>query len=410
MQYLHPGTLLQGGRYRIESLIGGGGFGNTYLATNIAFGDLVAIKEFFIKGVNEHDETQSVTISNSEHIGAFQEQKEKFKKEAHRLREFNNNPYIVHVHDLFEENNTVYYVMDFIDGESLAQRMKRTGQPLSEVEVRTILPQILSALQSVHNERLWHLDLKPGNIMVDSKGNIRLIDFGASKQMDRATGGATAMSRQQKTEGYAPPEQMEENFRKYGPWTDIYALGATLYVLLTNKRPPSSSDINDDTTPDKHIALPFPPYISQDMRQIVVWMMQVQPSRRPQRISEVIRFFPNSFTDHVYQGDEETHFVNHLVVDDHQYNERTYFLQGNIPPKPNDYLPLALISTLLCFPVGIVSLINTFNVNSFYRNEVYDAAQTASRNAKKWALLAILIWIILWLISFFVQILISETH
>lgn len=290
MQHLQPGTLLQGGRYRIESLIGGGGFGNTYVATNTAFGDRVAIKEFFIKGINEHDDTQSVSVSNAEHMRDFQEQKEKFKKEALRLRRF-HNPNIVRVHDLFEENNTVYYVMDFIDGESLSARMKRTNQPLSEAEVRQMLPQILSALQSVHDAALWHLDLKPGNIMVDSMGNILLIDFGASKQVDRATGGATALSRQQKTDGYAPPEQMEENFRKYGPWTDIYALGATLYSLLTKSAPPVSSDINDDETPDKHIALPFPSGVSEQMRQAVLWMMNTNRTKRPQSIAEIEQFF-----------------------------------------------------------------------------------------------------------------------
>lgn len=290
MQHLQPGTLLQGGRYRIESLIGGGGFGNTYVATNTAFGDYVAIKEFFIKGVTEHTHSQSISVSNAENLNIFHQQKEKFRKEALRLRSL-NNPYIVRVHDLFEENNTIYYVMDYIDGDSLSLRMKRLGRPFTEQEVRKMLPQMLIALKYVHESELWHLDLKPSNIMVDKKGDIRLIDFGASKQLDKATGGATAISKQQTTEGFAPPEQLEENFNKYGPWTDIYGLGATLYALLTKKHPPKASDLSEDTTPDKSNVLPFPPDVSEEMRKAVVWMMNTNRAMRPQSVDELIEYF-----------------------------------------------------------------------------------------------------------------------
>lgn len=123
------------------------------LATNTVFDDHVAIKEFFMKGINDRDEVSgSVTIGVESNIQQFDEQKEKFKKEARRLWKLKNE-HIVKVHDLFEENGTAYYVMDYIDGESLAERMKKTGQPLSETEVRNILTQILEALREVH--RLW---------------------------------------------------------------------------------------------------------------------------------------------------------------------------------------------------------------------------------------------------------------
>jgi serine/threonine-protein kinase len=191
------------------------------------------------------------------------------------------------VHDLFEENGTAYYVMDYVDGENLAERLKRTGKPMTGQEVQTILPQILDALKCVHDEGMWHLDLKPANIMVDKAGNVKLIDFGASKQLNAQKGGATTSTAISYTNGYAPREQMEQNYDKFGPWTDIYALGATLYNLLTNKRPPLPTDIDDDISEDKHEALPFPEGVG-GLRFLVLQMMKTNRLQRPQSITAII--------------------------------------------------------------------------------------------------------------------------
>lgn len=293
MQQLQPNTTLQGGKYRIERVLGQGGFGNTYVGVNTTFDDKVAIKEFFMQGINDRDDaTGSVTVSLERNRPQFEEQREKFKKEALRIRKL-DNPHIVKVHDLFEENGTVYYVMDYVDGENLAERLKRTGKPMLEQEVRDILPQILDALKSVHDAGIWHLDLKPANILLDKSGNVKLIDFGASKQMNAQKGGATTSTAISYTNGYAPREQMEQNYDKFGPWTDIYALGATLYNLLTNKRPPLPTDIDDDMSEDKHIALPLPDDVSDGMKQMVLWMMKTNRNHRPQNVYELFRFIDN---------------------------------------------------------------------------------------------------------------------
>ncbi len=287
MQHLQPNTTLQGGKYRIERVLGQGGFGNTYVGYNTEFEETVAIKEFFMKGVTERDDTTSVvSVSNADNVQQFEEQREKFKKEATRIRKL-NNPHIVGVHDLFEENGTAYYVMDYVDGESLAQRLKRTGKAMSEKKVREIFLQLLDALKAVHDAGMWHLDIKPANIMLDKNGNVKLIDFGASKQLNAQKGGATTSTAISYTNGYAPREQMEQNYDKFGPWTDIYALGATLYNLLTNKRPPMPSDIDDDISEDKHNALPFPATTSTEMKQLVVQMMQTNRMKRPQTIDDI---------------------------------------------------------------------------------------------------------------------------
>ena len=290
MQHLQPNTTLQGGKYRIERVLGQGGFGNTYIGVNTVFNERVAIKEFFMRGLTLREEDQvTVSISVPENSESFKEQKEKFKKEALRIRQLKNE-HIVAVHDLFEENGTAYYIMDYVDGENLAERLKRTDKPMSEQEVRDILPQILDALKSVHDAGIWHLDMKPANIMIDKSGHVKLIDFGASKQMNAQKGGATTSTAISYTNGYAPREQMEQNYDKFGPWTDIYALGATLYNLLTNKRPPLPTDIDDDISEDKHKALPMPERTSKEMKCLVLWMMQTNRNRRPQEIKEMTSY------------------------------------------------------------------------------------------------------------------------
>lgn len=284
---LKVGTILHG-TYRIDNYLSSGGFGNTYVATNIEFEERVAIKEFFMKGVTQRDDNQiTVGVSNAENNNSFLEQKEKFKKEARRIRQLKNE-HIVSVHDLFEENGTAYYVMDFVDGENLAEHLKHTAKPMTEQKVRNILPQILDALKSVHDAGIWHLDLKPANIMVDKAGSVKLIDFGASKQLNAQKGGATTSTAISYTNGYAPREQMEQNYDKFGPWTDIYSLGATLYNLLTNKRPPLPTDIDDDMSEDKHLALPFPDGVSDDVKCCVLWMMKTNRLQRPQCVDAIM--------------------------------------------------------------------------------------------------------------------------
>ena len=281
---LPVGTILHE-TYKIESYLASGGFGNTYLVKNIEFNETYAIKEFFVKGVCQRDgNSTTISVSNAENTNSFEQQREKFKKEARRLRSL-NNPHIVRVYDLFEENGTVYYVMDYVDGENLSTRLKRTKTPLSETAVRNYLYQILDGLEAIHNAGMLHLDIKPTNIMVDSHYVVKLIDFGASKQQS-TVGGATMSTGSSYTNGYAPSEQMAQSYDKFGPWTDFYALGATVYKLLTNQDPPSVSDLSEDETEDKHLTLQMPK-VSEEMKKLVVWMMQENRLKRPKNVGEI---------------------------------------------------------------------------------------------------------------------------
>lgn len=284
---LRVGTILHG-TYRVDGYLASGGFGNTYVATNIQFGERYAIKEFFLKGVTERDEnTTTISVSNQENAATFEAQRDKFKKEAVRLRKL-SSPHIVCVHDLFEENGTAYYVMDFVDGENLRYYLKKVGHPLDEATVWQVFDQVLNALEVVHSHGLFHLDLKPANLMMDQQGGVKLIDFGASKQM-KAGSGATTSTAVSYTNGYAPREQMEQALDKFGPWTDFYALGATLYFLLTDQKPPLPSDIDDDMTDDKHEALAMPDSVSDRLRRMVLWLMATDRRKRPQSVAEIRR-------------------------------------------------------------------------------------------------------------------------
>ena len=145
------GTKLHGGVYEIIKHLSNGGFGNTYVVKNVSFDEIYAMKEFFMKGINLR-EGDIVTVSVADNEATFTSQKEKLKKEARRLRQL-KNPHIVRVHDLFEERGTVYYVMDYIEGESLAARLQRENKPLTEKETLDFLEQILDALNFVHSQK-----------------------------------------------------------------------------------------------------------------------------------------------------------------------------------------------------------------------------------------------------------------
>ncbi len=275
-------TELQGGKYTITGFISSGGFGNTYIAHNNMLDIDVAMKEFFIKGINSRtSDTRSVVVSNETNAAQFNEQREKFKREAQRISKLDNH-HIVRVMDLFEENGTAYYVMELIHGKSLNDMVLRAGRPLSESVVRVYLPQILDALDEVHSKNIYHLDLKPANVLVDRNGHIKVIDFGASKQLSSVSHQFTTTAVTY-TPGYAPREQLEHNSNKFGPWTDLYSLGATLYFCLTACDPPSQTDIIDL----RQKAFKFPVTVSNDMRQLILWLMNDRRTKRPQSVAAV---------------------------------------------------------------------------------------------------------------------------
>ena len=285
---LKVGTVLRG-VYRIDDYLASGGFGNTYLATNMEFDEHVAIKEFYMKGVSLRNEDSSVSVSHPENVEMFDKLLKTFKREAKRLWKLSmgNAPHVVKVFDLFEENNTSYYVMQHINGLSLSGVLKASGKPLDEAWLMdSLLPQMLEALEAIHKNSMWHLDIKPSNIMIDDKGNAYLIDFGSSKQVDPASGNATLSSTLSFTRNYAPFEVQQYDLKKIGPWSDIYSLGATLYNLSTNQTPPTAYDIMNGGLS----VFKFAPSASENFKNLLMWMMRNRTEDRPQNVAQIYSF------------------------------------------------------------------------------------------------------------------------
>lgn len=253
MQTLQENTILQGGKYTIISILGQGGFGITYLGVQSGLDRKVAIKEFFIREMCERDDsTNHVTFGTEGSRETVDMYRQKFLKEARSIAQL-NHPNIVRIIDVFEENGTAYYVMEYAEGGSLKDKVKENGS-LSEAVATRYIIQVAEALDYIHQRNMNHLDVKPGNIMLNEKDETLLIDFGLSKQYDASSGSQTSSTPVGISEGYAPMEQYKKGgVSVFSPETDIYALGATFFNLLTGLTPPSASDVYEDGIPVKEL-------------------------------------------------------------------------------------------------------------------------------------------------------------
>ena len=280
--HLQIGTLLNRGKYRIIRYISSGGFGCTYEALNVEMDCNVAIKEFYMKDFCNRDSASGhVTVATQSKVELVDRVRRKFIEEAQALYRM-NHPNIVRVTDKFEENGTAYYVMDYVEGNSLAGLIADCG-PLPEDEAVCYIRQTADALEYVHSLNRLHLDVKPHNIMIDNSGKVVLIDFGVSKQYDEVANENTS-TLMGSTPGYAPPEQMSRSVGRFTPATDIYALGATLYKLLTGITPVDASLRSSGEELE-----PLPVAISATVRHAVEASMQMNKNKRPQSIGEFVR-------------------------------------------------------------------------------------------------------------------------
>lgn len=280
---LPNGTILKN-EYKIVRFIAAGGFGCTYEAIHLLLGKHVAIKEFFISDFCNRDAvTSHVSVGVTSKKTLVEKLKRKFIEEARALAQM-SHPNIVNVSDVFEEKGTAYFVMDYIDGKSLAQIVFERGH-LPEQEALRFIKVISLALKYVHSQKRLHLDIKPANIMVKRDGSIFLIDFGVSKQYDEIDGQNTS-TLMGYSSGYAPVEQVGNRVKSFTPATDIYALGATFYTLLTGIMPPMDSTERafDDTLK------PLPETISVSTRKAIEKAMNVRKNERIQSIDEFLKF------------------------------------------------------------------------------------------------------------------------
>ena len=289
---LPDNTLLQGGKYRIIRFISSGGFGCTYEAELVLLHKRVAIKEFFVKDFCNRDENNShVDVATQGKVKLIERLKKKFIDEASALFSM-QHPHIVRVTDVFEENGTAYYVMDYIDGQSLQDIVKEKGALDEDLAVYYI-SQVADALKYVHSQNRLHLDVKPGNIMIDGNDQAVLIDFGASKQYDEVDGENTS-TLLGKTPGYAPLEQIGNEVVRFLPATDIYALGATLYKLVTGITPVSAAQLASGESME-----PIPDTVSDSTKNAIYAAMEVNKNKRPQSIDAFLSLLDADKTESV---------------------------------------------------------------------------------------------------------------
>ena len=200
----------------------------------------VTIKEFFMKELcNRDEQTSQVSVPSMGSVDTVARFRAKFVKEAQTIAAI-NNPHIIHIHDIFEENGTAYYVMDYLSGGSLSDLVQRNGV-LAEATALGYIRQVADALSYIHARNINHLDIKPSNVLIDGNGNAVVIDFGLSKRYDE-TGSQTSTTPVGISHGFAPLEQYQPGgVSTFSPTTDIYSLGATLYKLLSGQTPPNAT-------------------------------------------------------------------------------------------------------------------------------------------------------------------------
>lgn len=274
---LPVGTVLRGGQFTVGRVLGKGGFGITYLGSDTQTRRTVAIKELFPFGSSRRGHT---VVPRGFSGGEYKEASRRFLDEAHTLLRF-HNPQIVDVHTAFEENNTAYMVMEYLQGKTLLELVTEQ-RALSEARAIEYTVQVGSALDAIHQASLLHRDIKPENVIVTDAGRVVLFDFGTARAF---SGGQTSRMTAQLTPGYAPLEQYGRNAR-FGRYTDIYALGAMLYHLLTGEMPAPATDRAGGETlrpPDD-----VNPFVSQSTSKAVMWAMEMKIDARPQSVEEFL--------------------------------------------------------------------------------------------------------------------------
>lgn len=275
---LKPGVILKE-RYKIEEVIGAGGFGITYRAWDPLLQSYVAIKEYYPSGIATRSaDSSKVCVPVGQEQREYHRGRIRFLKEAQDVARFQSEPNIVSIYDYLEENDTAYMVMEYLHGCTLKQYIREHGGRLDTDHILHICLSMLDALAVVHKAGMIHRDISPENIFICEDLTVKLIDFGAAKQV--YLDGEQTMSVVLKP-GYAPPEQYAKK-DKQGPWTDIYALGATLYFAATGEKPEESFGrvLEDTIKPVCEVN----PEIPRAMSQVIMRAMSVKIEDRYQTV------------------------------------------------------------------------------------------------------------------------------
>jgi len=280
--HLMPGTLLFG-RYRTGRVLGQGGFGATYLGWDDRLHVKVAIKEFYPSNlISRSPGSASVIAFSDEHARGFAAGLAKFLDEARLLARLRDIKEIVGVQDFFEENATAYLVMELLEGRTMKKYLADSGGRIDVRRTLGVLTPIMKALQTIHEQGLIHRDISPDNIFLTNAGERKLLDFGAARQAVGQGAGLTVILKP----GYAPPEQYA-NEGKQGPWSDVYALCATIYLALTGKTPPDATArfMNDRVPKPNELGAALSPAFEK----VLLSGLSMRWQERPQSMRDLLR-------------------------------------------------------------------------------------------------------------------------
>jgi len=281
--HLLPGTILNG-KFYVGAALGEGGFGITYIGRDIKLDMKVAIKEFYPNGYVNRSNTTSPQVNDSVTEGRrdfFEKGRERFLKEAQILAKFSGEPGVVDVRDFFEENNTAYIIMEFLDGVDLKTYLKEKGTLTPEHTIQLLLP-VMNSLKKVHAQGLIHRDISPDNIMVIGD-KVKLLDFGAARTVSAEANKSLSVMLKP---GYAPEEQYRSKGNQ-GPWTDIYALCATMYKCITGITPDDATQrvFSDEVKTPSALNVSIKP----EIEKAIMRGMSVHQTDRYQCVEDLIR-------------------------------------------------------------------------------------------------------------------------
>ena len=281
---LKPGTILDG-KYLVGEMLGQGGFGITYIGFDLLLEQKIAIKEYFPMSTGMVSREGRSTVVWSDAVmqkSGVEKGFDSFLKEARKMAKLRSIPSVVGVNSVFIQNETAYIVMDFIEGETLLKKLQREG-PMDYGTCVTLMTPIMQALSEVHKHGIIHRDISPDNIMVQSDGKLILLDLGAAKDLDiQGKDGNVQSSQMVAKHGFSPVEQYGQA-GKIGPWTDVYAMAATIYYCCTGVLPPSATDRMIEDT------LTCRPRLTKEQFDVLAFCMSVLPQKRPQNMDALLQ-------------------------------------------------------------------------------------------------------------------------
>ena len=328
--HLKPGTILDN-KYLVGNAIGEGGFGITYVGLDLTLDMKIAIKEFYPSGYANRNNTVSnkVTLNYQNEGEYFRTGRESFLREAQSIAKFHGEKSIVDVRAFFEENETAYIIVEYLDGENLSDRLKNVGTFEPAELFRMFIP-VMQTLEKMHRENIIHRDISPENVRMVSDGTLKLMDFGSARYyagMEKKT-----MSIQYKP-GYAPYEQYNRNGNQ-GPWTDVYGLCATIYKCITGVTPVDTLERSQHDTLKKPSELGV--NIAENLELVLMYGLAIYPQNRCQNMNDLRRFTEGALRDEKtvfgFEGSTaKPENIDETKVADEQY--KTIFANANSVPR-----------------------------------------------------------------------------